>query len=167
MNKQSIIAQQKRNLVRYPELLFVAYATVDLISTFIRVNKHYDEVLNFPYPESVSPPSMPAPLVFYINPILLLLACIGLWVRKPQGYLVTIATSFWLIYRIVWWWAVSAKVDGQPMLSWLVSGTWWFDAPISRWDIPRMIICAVMFIYAVVALIRKLRHKDSKILITR
>jgi hypothetical protein len=102
-----------------------------------------------------------SPIPFYINPILLLAACIMIRLNRVWSYVIGMAISGWLIRRIIILWVELAEGYYHPTLSWSVLHDWWVYQPMVRWDIPRFAIAVLVFVYAAVLVIRYLMQKKS------
>jgi hypothetical protein len=140
----------KRALLR-PESLVICYALLEIVWTLLRLQREWDELVRNNPPDA-SLPSIESPLRVYADMYLLLAASVGLWIRKSWGYLIALFASGWLLYRgFMKWQSIVSSVD--VVWSSSILKYWWKYAN-GQWDLPRVILAAIIVLWAAISLIR-------------
>lgn len=150
----SEIQSNRKNKIKMilldPKTFLVFLTLVDLIFTALHINHRWREAI-----ENGLDIVSAAP--FYINPLLLFLACIAIRTNRGWGRVVGMLGSGWVIKRILQFWAsLPLYYEPDKMFSWGILDAWWKYFPTTRWDIPRLGLAIIVFLYAMFLLIQGL-----------
>jgi hypothetical protein len=156
MSKQTAKVKRILGDLLKPERLLVVYAVFDVVCTFIRVQRLTAAMVD----AEIS--SIRTPLAMMSDPLLLLIAAVGLLLGRLWSYLVTIIAGIWLLYHAAYKWQLIASATETPVWSWSVFKYWWIHSE-GEWDFPRVVLIALILICAAVLafrFFRNSRHQD-------
>ena len=143
--------------------LLILCALFDTLATAIVVSRRYEELIAV----NINPVFPATHFIAY--PFLLLVACVGIRVRRIWSLGVAILTSFWLIIKIMSVWAGIAQGYELPIFSLSAIEYWWTYSELYSSNIIRLPITALILIYSIIALLRLIRRhrtKGNKILLS-
>jgi len=150
--ERTSLAERLRAAIVRPETIVVGYSIVEIAWMLAQSQHDWNELLRTTPPDA-SLPSLESPLTLHRDMYLMLVAALGLWLRRRWSNIVAVVAGCGVLYLgVSKYQSILRSVD--PIWSSSILKYWWQYAH-GEWDFPRLCLAFVVVSCALIRLARR------------